>query len=700
MKNSVIIIIASVFVVGVSSFECEEDAYICETSLEITETLTMYHDTEKAVYPKNGFLYKYDITDTNLAAPVNISEVITADGWEDRKLVVVANGTLPGPSIIAYEDQVLVIRVTNSLPSDTVSIHWHGLEQRGTPYMDGTSYVTQCPIAPGQTFTYTFKVTQGGTYWYHSHAGVQRGKGLYGALVIRERNIPLHLQNVSGDFILQLQDWNHDYDVEKGLFYSKTGVYLDRREVMTSKAPEGLNISIWKAHSSLINGNGRYHDPETGKHNEAPLQIFDVDNGKIYRFRVINAASMYSYRVSIDNHSLTVVASDGYFIRPVVVESVFVHPGERYDFTIHATSKVQNYMIRGVADDIVNPIPAEAVLHYRGSDETFVNVPSRKVPCSSTEKCIVLNCPVQSFLMEPELQCMAIDTTTAYESSEIPAYFEGSFHEYFLNFVIPGPKKTPRTVNYIDFVLPSVSALSQPNKIPNHCSKTDCKENEICKCTNVIDLDHNDTIQFVFMNMGKRKGWDHPIHMHGHSFDVLKFGFANYNETTGEYISQNTDIDCKGNATEDKNFCNNATWRNPAWLNGNVPGLNLVDPPRKDTVIVPFGGYVVVRIKADNPGLWFLHCQMLPHTADGMAVLLNESFPYLPEIPKGFPICGDFEGIDPGSLMSTPEPTTTTPIPTTTEPARCLTPADCLRHTGTCGTAWECVDKLCHCRLS
>ena len=151
-----------------------------------------------------------------------------------------ANGTLPGPTIIVYEGQTLVVNVTNSLYSDTVSIHWHGLPQRGSPYMDGVGFVTQCPILPGQTFTYTFHARPSGTYWYHSHVGALRSKGIYGALIIKERPEGLSLNNVE-EFIMQLQEWNHDYNVDVAIHYSKFGGFLDRKEIFRSEAVEVPN---------------------------------------------------------------------------------------------------------------------------------------------------------------------------------------------------------------------------------------------------------------------------------------------------------------------------------------------------------------------------------------------------------------------------------------------------------------------------
>ena len=125
--------------------------------------------------------------------------------------------------------------------------------------------------------------------------------------------------------------------------------------------------------------------------------------------------------------------------------------------------------------------------------------------------------------------------------------------------------------------------------------------------------------------MGAGSGWGHPIHLHGHSFYLLKSQFPLQNQTTGLASHDNSDIDCGGGL----NFCNSASWKNPSWKNGNVPGLNIKDPIRKDTIIIPTGGYAVIRIRSTNPGRWLMHCHIEVHALDGMAMVLNEA----PEVP-------------------------------------------------------------------
>lgn len=94
---------------------------------------------------------------------------------------------------------------------------------------------------------------------------------------------------------------------------------------------------------------------------------------------------------------------------------------------------------------------------------------------------------------------------------------------------------------------------------------------------------------------GLTKGTSHPVHLHGNRFYVLKYSTGEINETTGFTEGQNPDIQYSPDFRS-------AQWRNSSWKYGNVPGINIENPPQKDTVMVPFKGYVVIRLLADSPG--------------------------------------------------------------------------------------------------
>ncbi|MCI0506508.1 MAG: multicopper oxidase domain-containing protein, partial [Gammaproteobacteria bacterium] len=122
-----------------------------------------------------------------------------------KRQAVMINGSLPGPTLVWKEGATVTIRVTNRLNEPT-SIHWHGII---LPYqMDGVPGISFPGIAPGETFTYQFKVQQSGSYWYHSHSGMQEQLGMYGALVIEpaepDRN------QAERDYNIVLSDWTDE----------------------------------------------------------------------------------------------------------------------------------------------------------------------------------------------------------------------------------------------------------------------------------------------------------------------------------------------------------------------------------------------------------------------------------------------------------------------------------------------------------
>jgi FtsP/CotA-like multicopper oxidase with cupredoxin domain len=131
-----------------------------------------------------------------------------------RKEVYLINEQFPGPTIECRSGDRLVIHVTNSLPSEDVSIHWHGLHMRNANSMDGAVGFTQCPIPAGGEFTYEFDVSeeQSGTFWWHSHSQVQRGDGMYGGLVV---HAPIATKNDMKDYVYEKEvlllvgDWYH-----------------------------------------------------------------------------------------------------------------------------------------------------------------------------------------------------------------------------------------------------------------------------------------------------------------------------------------------------------------------------------------------------------------------------------------------------------------------------------------------------------
>lgn len=99
--------------------------------------------------------------------------------------MLVVNGQVPGPAIEANWGDIIQVTVNNQMHDNGTSMHWHGLRQLYSNDQDGTNGVTECPLAPGKSKTYTFQATEYGTSWYHSHFSAQYGDGVQGPIIIK-----------------------------------------------------------------------------------------------------------------------------------------------------------------------------------------------------------------------------------------------------------------------------------------------------------------------------------------------------------------------------------------------------------------------------------------------------------------------------------------------------------------------------------
>jgi hypothetical protein len=165
-----------------------------------------------------------------------------------------------------------------------------------------------------------------------------------------------------------------------------------------------------------------------------------------------------------------------------------------------------------------------------------------------------------------------------------------------------------------------------------------------------LNITLGNVVQLTFYNMGKGtggsaagSGYSHPVHIHGTHFYVMKVGYAHFNETNGFVAQPNDDLPCSLNTTDPK--CNDLEWTERTWLNGKVAGMNTYDPSYRDTVMLPAGGYIVLRFRADNPGWFFGHCHVMMHNMAGTAFALRiGEHSQMPQPPYNFPReCGIYE---------------------------------------------------------
>ena len=259
------------------------------------------------------------------------------------RMATTVNDSLPAPTLRWREDDTVTIRVTNRMNRST-SIHWHGML---VPYqMDGVPGISYTGIAPGETFSYHFKVRQSGTYWYHSHTGFQEQTGLYGSIIIEPRGGDRH--HVDRDHIVQLSDWT---DEDPWTVFAKLKKDADYYnfirptvgDFIHDVSTEGLSSAIAKRRmwnrmrmnpSDLADISGYTYTYLMNGATPAGNWTGLFAAGERVRLRFINSATQSFFDIRIPGLSLSVVQTDGQNVEPVSVDEFRIGPGETYDVLV------------------------------------------------------------------------------------------------------------------------------------------------------------------------------------------------------------------------------------------------------------------------------------------------------------------------------------------------------------------------------
>ncbi len=267
----------------------------------------------------------------------------TIDIAGGRASATTINHSIPGPLIELWEGRQAVLRVTNHLDEDS-SIHWHGIL---LPFeMDGVPGVTFPGIRPGDTFEANFNVRQYGTYWYHSHSGLQEQTGVYGPLVVHPRDPEPFAYD--RDYVIVLSDWTFEDPKRVMAKLKKMSDYynFNRRtvgEFFDDVETSGLQATL---RDRIAWGNMRM----------SPTDIADVtghtytylmnglhpasnwtglfEPGERVRLRFINASAMSFFNVRIPGLPMTVVLADGQYVEPVETDEFQIGVAERYDVIV------------------------------------------------------------------------------------------------------------------------------------------------------------------------------------------------------------------------------------------------------------------------------------------------------------------------------------------------------------------------------
>lgn len=512
--------------------------------------------------------YTWEVTD----------HILNPDGV--YRPMILINGTFPGPLIECNEGDELVVHVRNQATNAT-SIHWHGLYQNGTNWMDGTVGVTQCPIAPGHSFTYRFNVTgQTGTYWYHSHVSMQASDGLVGPLIIHARDgeEKMELQKVpyEQDRVVLLSDFYYDLSSDLLMQYLSPGSENDE-PVPPSALINGRNV---RDCADLPNRNCS----SSGISNA----LFSLSRTSNTRLRIINVGAFAEFALQIDEHEFQVTEVDGTDVYPQSVHRLNINPAQRYSIVLTPPSEDGNkeaYWMRArmVTHCFAYEEPelqeeVRGILYYPTTDsETKDLVPkSKDWPEIIDVECRDLN----TSTLEPVIAIAPPEIDTQYA-----LYLRSSFQI--------GDWRLSR-----GYLNDSSFRTNATSPILNTMLSTRTVESSVHE--RILDTDTFDPLhQLIYQTQSTRTitiliqnldDGNHPFHLHGYKFFVLAqgHGYPPSSLLEPDYVGSH---------------------------------LNLTNPLRRDTASVEAYGWLLISFVADNPGMWAFHCHIGWHTEAGLMMV-------------------------------------------------------------------------------
>jgi FtsP/CotA-like multicopper oxidase with cupredoxin domain len=425
-------------------------------------------------------------------------------------------GGLPGQEIRINRGDVLRATLTNSLPAPT-TIHWHGVALRND--MDGMPGLTQPAVAPGGTFTYELTAPDPGTYFFHPHVGVQLDRGLYAPLIVED---PAEGEDYDAEAVVVLDDWLDGID---GRDPDKELRQLRAQGMagMSMGGMSGMNMG-----SMNMGGMSMSADPnvplgsDAGDIKDYPYYLingrigadpvtFSAKAGQRMRLRIINAAADTAFRVAVGGHQLRVTHTDGYPVQPVTTSSLLIAMGERYDVIVEL-------------GDGVFPLVAAAE-SKTGQAFAMIRTGGGAPPAADARPAELAVAPLTA------------DKLVAAEPARLPRRSPDKTLELALG---ADSKKYVWTIN----------GKAYPDHTP-------------------LDITQGQRVRLRFVNQTMMF---HPMHLHGHTFEVV----------------------------------------NPAGTG-----------PRKDTSIVLPMRTVEVDLDATNPGQWMVHCHNAYHGEAGMMSVLS-----------------------------------------------------------------------------
>ncbi|CAI9763924.1 unnamed protein product [Fraxinus pennsylvanica] len=537
-----------------------------------------------------------------------------------NKTILTINGQFPGPTIYATKGETIIVDVYNRANAN-ITIHWHGVKMPRYPWSDGPEYVTQCPIRPGTKFSQRIVLSdEEGTLWWHAHSEWSRAT-VYGAIVIypkKKNDYPFPKPHAEQLIVLG-EWWNSDVEEVLSEFMASGGDPNISDSFLINGQPGDLypcsrsdtfklTVDFGKTYLlrmvNAVMNNIMFF--KIANHNITVVgsdgSYTKQDFGKTYLLRMVNAVMNNIMFFKIANHNITVVGSDGSYTKPFKSDYITISPGQTIDLLLEANQNPSHYYMASrvyASAGLYDNTTTTAIVQYRGN---FTPPASPLLPSfpdfNDTNASVNFTRQLKSLANKKYPVDVPLNVTTklsfTLSINLIPCAndsCEGPFND-----------RLSASVNNITFQLPRVDILQAyyrrirgvygndfPNNPPFQFNYTqDFVPRDLWtpqNGTDVVVLRYNSTVELVFQGTNTVAGIDHPMHLHGYSFYVVGSGFGNFDK--------------------DKDPLN----------------YNLVDPPLMETIAVPRNGWTAIRFKANNPGVWFMHCHFERHVSWGMGMV-------------------------------------------------------------------------------
>jgi len=515
---------------------------------------------------------------------------------------VTINGTLPAPVLRLREGQTVRLSVTNTLDEDT-SIHWHGIL---LPFqMDGVPGISFPGIRPRETFVYEFPIIQSGTFWYHSHSGLQEALGHYGPIVID----PAGADPVAYDreHVLVLSDWSfmHPHEILEKL--KKSPGYFNRQRTTLAGLLDGSDRMsleerrMWGSMRmdprDILDVNGSTYTYLINGHGPAENWTGLFRPGERVRLRIINASAMSIFNVRIPGLAMTVVQADGENVRPVETDEFQISVAETYDVIVQPTED-RAYTI--VSEAIDRSGMGRATLAPR-LGMTGEVPPLREVPN------LTMRDMGMGGMDHGGMSGMDHGATGGMDaggSSQGAASGDGAMSMAGMNMRDPDNAPPDMAVGVgVDMV-----SMAPANRLGERPTGLETVPHRVLVYTDLVSLQPNKDRRPPSRTM--------EIHLTG-NMERFMWGFD------GRKFSELVEpIRFERNERVRVTLVNDTMMAHPIHLHGHffelVTGGPAGHQPLKHTVNVAPGGKVTFDLTADNPGDWAFHCHLLMHMHAGM----------------------------------------------------------------------------------